>query len=98
MIVDMHYSINVTDAQLLALQEAKCGYLMLLMGAFWCLQVLPLSVTALMPVVIVPLFGIQSAKDVIHNYMRVSPRYCFPESHRLNIIDASLCVSMQAIL
>ncbi|KAK2171136.1 hypothetical protein NP493_1099g00008 [Ridgeia piscesae] len=40
------------------------------MGAFWCLQVLPLSVTALMPVIVVPLFGIQSAKDVIHNYMR----------------------------
>lgn len=51
-------------------EEAKCGYLLLLMGAFWGLQVLPLSVTALMPVIVVPLFGIQSAKDVIHNYMR----------------------------
>ncbi|KAI0226776.1 Solute carrier family 13 member 1, partial [Lamellibrachia satsuma] len=51
-------------------EEAKCGYLLLLMGAFWCLQVLPLSITALMPVFVVPLFGIQSAKDVIHNYMR----------------------------
>ncbi|KAG4075773.1 hypothetical protein HA402_003599 [Bradysia odoriphaga] len=40
------------------------------MAVFWMLEVLPLAVTALLPVVLFPFFGIQSTGTVAANYMR----------------------------
>ena len=52
-------------------QEAQCGYLMIIMGIFWCTEVLPLSITALLPVVALPLFEIMTTGDVCAEYMAV---------------------------
>ena len=41
------------------------------MGTYWCTEALPLGVTALIPIFLVPLFGIMSAEDVCYSYMEV---------------------------
>lgn len=46
------------------LQEAKCGYIIIIMAVYWCTEVIPLAVTSLMPVVFLPLLGVRSAKSV----------------------------------
>lgn len=46
------------------LQEAKCGYAIILMALYWCTECIPLAVTALLPVVLFPMMGIMKAGDV----------------------------------
>lgn len=46
------------------MQEAECAYVIVLMAVYWCTEVLPLAVTALLPVLLFPLFGIMRSKDV----------------------------------
>ena len=45
-------------------QEAECAYVIILMAVYWCTEVLPLAVTALLPALLFPLFGIMQSKDV----------------------------------
>uniref|UniRef100_A0A673BTY8 Solute carrier family 13 member 2-like n=1 Tax=Sphaeramia orbicularis TaxID=375764 RepID=A0A673BTY8_9TELE len=40
------------------LQEARCGYAIILMALYWCTECMPLAVTALLPVVLFPMMGI----------------------------------------
>lgn len=47
-----------------SLQEAECAYVIILMAVYWCTEVLPLAVTALLPALLFPLFGIMESKDV----------------------------------
>lgn len=49
---------------LCVLQEARCGYAIILMALYWCTECMPLAVTALMPVVLFPMMGIMEATDV----------------------------------
>lgn len=46
------------------MQEAECGFVIILMAVYWCTEVLPLAVTALLPALLFPLFGIMQSKDV----------------------------------
>uniref|UniRef100_A0A3P9NT36 Solute carrier family 13 member 2-like n=1 Tax=Poecilia reticulata TaxID=8081 RepID=A0A3P9NT36_POERE len=39
-------------------QEAKCGFVIILMALYWCTECMPLAVTALLPVVLFPMMGI----------------------------------------
>ena len=41
------------------------------MATFWMTEVVPVAVTALLPVVIFPWLGIMDAKDVCRNYLKV---------------------------
>ncbi|XP_045930648.1 solute carrier family 13 member 5 [Micropterus dolomieu] len=50
--------------------EAECAYVIVLMAVFWCTEVLPLAVTALLPAVLFPLFGIMKSKDVCMQYLK----------------------------
>jgi len=52
--------------------EAKCGFVILLMAVFWVTDAVPLPVTALLPVVLLPLFGIMSTDDVCITYLKES--------------------------
>ncbi|XP_017289272.1 solute carrier family 13 member 5 [Kryptolebias marmoratus] len=50
--------------------EAECAYVIILMALYWCTEVLPLAVTALLPAVLFPLFGIMQSKDVGMQYLK----------------------------
>lgn len=45
-------------------QEAECAYVIILMAIYWCTEALPLAVTAILPALLFPLFGIMESKDV----------------------------------
>ena len=45
------------------------------MAVYWILELLPLPVTALLPLVILPLAGVASTDEVARNYLKVSPRH-----------------------
>lgn len=50
--------------------EAECAYVIILMAVYWCTEVLPLAVTALLPALLFPLFGIMVSKDVCMEYLK----------------------------
>lgn len=45
-------------------QEAACAYVIALMAVYWCTEVLPLAVTALLPTILFPILSIMKSKDV----------------------------------
>ncbi|KAM4620509.1 Na(+)/citrate cotransporter-like [Polymixia lowei] len=50
--------------------EAGCAYVIVLMALYWCTEVLPLAVTALLPTLLFPLLGIMESKDVCMQYLK----------------------------
>ncbi|XP_071353156.1 Na(+)/citrate cotransporter [Trachinotus anak] len=50
--------------------EAECAYVIILMAVYWCTEVLPLAITALLPALLFPLFGIMQSKDVCMQYLK----------------------------
>ena len=58
-------------------QEAKCAYVVLLMGVYWITESLPVGVTAMLPVLLFPTLGIVDTKKVTAQYFNVS-------AHNLN--------------
>ncbi|XP_077422970.1 Na(+)/citrate cotransporter-like [Vanacampus margaritifer] len=50
--------------------EASCAYVIILMAVYWCTEVLPLAVTALLPALLFPLFGIMESKSVCMQYLK----------------------------
>ena len=52
-------------------QEAKCAYGILVMAVYWVTEALPLPVTALLPVVLFPTLGVEPAKSVATNFIKV---------------------------
>nr|AEF30425.1 sodium-dependent citrate transporter [Danio rerio] len=51
-------------------KEAGCAYVVVLMAVYWCTEVLPLAVTALLPAVLFPLFRIMESQDVCMQYLK----------------------------
>ncbi|XP_043084760.1 solute carrier family 13 member 1 [Puntigrus tetrazona] len=51
-------------------QEAECAYILILMAVYWMTEVLPLSVTALLPALLFPLFGIMKSSQVASVYFK----------------------------
>ncbi len=45
-------------------QEAKGGYVVILMAIYWCTECIPLAVTALLPLILFPILGIMRADEV----------------------------------
>lgn len=41
-------------------QKFRCAYVILLMATYWMLELLPLAITSLLPVVLLPLLGVES--------------------------------------
>uniref|UniRef100_A0A8C2XIB4 Solute carrier family 13 member 5 n=1 Tax=Cyclopterus lumpus TaxID=8103 RepID=A0A8C2XIB4_CYCLU len=50
--------------------EAECAYVIALMAVYWCTEVLPLAITALLPAILFPVFGIMQSKDVCMQYLK----------------------------
>ncbi|XP_053312670.1 Na(+)/citrate cotransporter [Spea bombifrons] len=55
---------------LIQTKEASCAYSIILMAVFWCTEVIPLAVTALLPVLLFPMFGILESKKVCMQYLK----------------------------
>ncbi|KAM8751155.1 solute carrier family 13 member 1 [Acanthopagrus schlegelii] len=51
-------------------KEAECAFVLLLMATFWVTEVIPLPMTAMLPAVLFPVFGIMTASDVAHEYLK----------------------------
>ncbi|XP_072547212.1 Na(+)/citrate cotransporter [Salminus brasiliensis] len=51
-------------------REANCAYVIMLMAMYWCTEALPLAVTALLPALLFPLFGIMQSKQVCMQYLK----------------------------
>ncbi|XP_039272107.2 Na(+)/citrate cotransporter-like isoform X1 [Styela clava] len=49
---------------------SSCGYVICLMGVYWTTEACPLVVTSFMPILLFPIFGIQTADEVSMSYMR----------------------------
>ncbi|XP_062815307.1 Na(+)/citrate cotransporter-like isoform X2 [Anolis carolinensis] len=50
-------------------KESSCGYVIILMAVYWCTEVIPLAVTALLPAMLFPMLGVLEAKKVSRQYM-----------------------------
>lgn len=48
----------------------RCAYVITVMAVYWCTEVIPLAVTALMPALLFPLFKIMDSKQVCLQYMK----------------------------
>ncbi|XP_008048067.1 solute carrier family 13 member 5 isoform X4 [Carlito syrichta] len=48
----------------------RCAYVIILMATYWCTEVIPLAVTAIMPVLLFPLLQILDSKQVCVQYMK----------------------------
>ncbi|CAG5124197.1 unnamed protein product [Candidula unifasciata] len=49
---------------------AKCGFCVIVIGVYWVTEVIPLAVTSLLPVVLFPVFGVMTARDVCRAYVQ----------------------------
>nr|XP_035154667.2 Na(+)/dicarboxylate cotransporter 3 isoform X4 [Callithrix jacchus] len=49
-------------------EEGRCLFIILLMAVYWCTEALPLSVTALLPIVLFPFMGILPSNKVCPQY------------------------------
>uniref|UniRef100_A0A673BR34 Solute carrier family 13 member 2-like n=1 Tax=Sphaeramia orbicularis TaxID=375764 RepID=A0A673BR34_9TELE len=63
---------NILLIMCVCLQEARCGYAIILMALYWCTECMPLAVTALLPVVLFPMMGIMKASVVSVEYLKDS--------------------------
>jgi len=52
-------------------QDMRCLYVVLVMATYWISEVLPLAVTALLPLVLYPTFGVMTSSLVAQSYLKV---------------------------
>ncbi|XP_043943262.1 solute carrier family 13 member 1 [Protopterus annectens] len=50
--------------------EAECAYVLFVVAIFWLVEAMPLAITALIPALMFPLFGIMKASTVANSYFR----------------------------
>ncbi|XP_061053978.1 solute carrier family 13 member 1 isoform X2 [Eubalaena glacialis] len=55
---------------ILRTKEAECAYILFVIAMFWVTEALPLSVTALLPGLMFPMFGIIPSKKVASSYFK----------------------------
>lgn len=67
-----------------SLQEAKCGFVIILMALYWCTECIPLAVTALLPVILFPMMGIMESGEVFQLYTV----YTYVNCHLLELVWA----------
>lgn len=73
--------IKLTLAIFFLFQEAKCAYCIIVMAIYWITEALPIAVTSLLPIILFPMVGLLSAKDVSNKYLNVSTVYTFYDNY-----------------
>jgi len=56
----------------LCVQSARCCYVILVMSVYWATEVIPMSITALIPIAAMPWLGVASSRQICPNYFDVS--------------------------
>nr|XP_019934172.1 PREDICTED: solute carrier family 13 member 1 [Paralichthys olivaceus] len=51
-------------------KEAECAFVLLLMATYWVTEVIPLSMTAMLPAILFPMFGIMTSTGVAKEYFK----------------------------
>ncbi|KAK2842771.1 hypothetical protein Q5P01_012971 [Channa striata] len=51
-------------------KEAQCAFVLVLMATYWVTEVIPLSMTAMLPAILFPLFGIMKSSSVAKEYFK----------------------------
>ncbi|XP_042266729.1 solute carrier family 13 member 1 isoform X1 [Thunnus maccoyii] len=51
-------------------KEAECGFVLLLMAVYWITELIPLSMTAMFPAILFPMFGIMKSSEVAMTYFK----------------------------
>ncbi|RXN01002.1 Solute carrier family 13 member 1 [Acipenser ruthenus] len=59
------WEIHISD-----FQEAQCAYTLFVVAVYWLTEAIPLAVTALIPALMFPLFGIMKSKTVASAYFK----------------------------
>ncbi|XP_050409833.2 Na(+)/citrate cotransporter [Patella vulgata] len=49
---------------------SRCAYCVIVIALFWMTEIIPLAVTSLLPVILFPLWGLMSVKDVCSSYVK----------------------------
>ncbi|XP_033115677.1 solute carrier family 13 member 5-like [Anneissia japonica] len=49
---------------------SKGGFVVIVMAGYWMTESLPLAVTAILPVILFPMLGVQESDDVCRNYLK----------------------------
>ena len=57
-------------------QEAKCAYVIFVMAVFWVTEVVPIAVTSLMPIFLLPMMGLLTARNTSSAYINVMLCVC----------------------
>lgn len=52
--------------------ESKCTYMVLLMAVFWTLNPIPMPITSLFPIVLLPLLGLASTDEACRSYFKAN--------------------------
>ena len=60
----LFYTILLCCSTHFKLQEAKCGFVVILMALYWCTECVPLAVTSLLPAILFPMMGIMRSEQV----------------------------------
>ncbi len=51
-------------------QAARAGYTIVIIAVFWLTEVVPIAVTALLPLILFPALGVLPSDQVARNYLR----------------------------
>ena len=71
--------------------EANCAFVILVMAVYWVTECIPLPVTALLPVVLLPLLKIMSTEDVCITYLKESNMMFIGRSVPVTQCSTCLC-------
>lgn len=62
--------VMIIKCHLIIVQEAYAGFVLIVMCIYWVLECLPLAITALIPIVLFPMFSILSSESVSQIYFK----------------------------
>lgn len=64
------FTFAITDHWTELAPAAGCAYTIILMVVYWMTEVLPMAVTALIPIVLCPWLGVMGSKQICTNYLK----------------------------